>query len=229
MKKERQTLKTYIVPTINLIFNLNLLSCIQIQLPEYQNSTITRSAKDWRIDRRWVTESSWREKNHINHRDTSIEKMWYLYISSTSSSPPAAKSYNALPNWGFSGFGPSSSWDPSPAKGFSNDSDLCSTEVEYDRGSSLTWTSFEMKLPSYLYYDISWRDNVENELCWLRQSTLWYYQAATKRVLIIMMTGLNILRWSHMKSLILNSIPCDFSQYHAISSANEESKQGNLI
>jgi hypothetical protein len=59
----------------------------------------------------------------------------------TSSSPPAVKSYNAFPDCGFPELLSSSSWDPKlrpprPVRGFSNDSRLCNTDVEYDGGSS---------------------------------------------------------------------------------------------
>lgn len=67
------------------------------------------------------------------------------YYPHTSSSPPAVKSYKALPDWGLPELLSSSSWDPKlrpprPARGFSNDSFLCSTDVEYEGGSSRIWS-----------------------------------------------------------------------------------------
>lgn len=90
----------------------------------------------------------------------------WIYVF-TSSSPPAVKSYSAVPNWGFADEDLSSSWDPKlwppdPAKGFSKES--CFITDEYDGGSSLIWKRKGQKI-----YTIAWL-HVSIYSCFLTRS-----------------------------------------------------------
>jgi hypothetical protein len=155
----RQEIRASLITSNNLlVLSFGLLFYYRTRLSNHKFKKLSQLIKILSSCNKWKARGSLHWNNYVSQQLMPI-KLWsrkhwssgcYVIANQdnfslhTSSSPPAVKSYSAFPDWGFPELLSSSSWDPKlrpprPARGFSNDSRFCRTDVEYDGGSSRIW------------------------------------------------------------------------------------------